>query len=374
MPAFPEIGPILRAIALLAALCLAPTAATMADPASPLFPIVDNGKWGFIDTAGTVVIAPRLPDYTSFHDGLARSQEDGKPVFVDRSGKTALRPPFEIARDFSEGLAAVNIGERRIPTIGMIQETGRWGYIDRNGKLVLPMTFTQADSFSEGLAAVHDGKQGGFIDHGGKMVFKAEFDVSWGFHEGLALVKSHLKMAYLDRAGRRLPTPPLDDNSSGASFSEGLAAVEIGGLWGYVDKSGKLVIPATFRQAASFHEGLAAVEPAEDGPRQSCPRQADGSSYSFVQSYGYIDRSGRMVIPATHERASDFSEGLALVSTCRRSRFIDHAGKTIIAIPYDDADLLPFSNGLAAISVLDGTGLHRGYIDKQGKLVRPLSN
>jgi len=119
---------------------------------------------------------------------------------------------------------------------------------------------------------------------------------------------------------------------------------------------------------------MAAVEPAENGPRQSCPRQPDGSSYSFVQSYGYIDRSGRMVIPATHERAGDFSEGLALVSTCRQSRFIDHDGKTVIAIPYDDADLLPFSDGLAAISVLDDKGLHRGYIDKGGRLVRPLSN
>jgi hypothetical protein len=201
------------------------------------------------------------------------------------------------------------------------------------------------------------------------MVFEAPFDVSWGFHEGVVLVKSNLKMIYLDRTGRRLPTPPIDDNSSGANFSEGLAAVEIGGLWGYIDKTGKLVIPAVFRQAGTFHEGLAAAQPAQNGPRQSCAAP-DGSNYSFVQSYGYIDRGGRFVIPPGDEYAHDFSEGLAAVSLCRHTRFIDHSGKTVIAIPYDDADVTSFSHGLAEVSFGDSAGMHRGYIDKQGRLVR----
>jgi hypothetical protein len=342
-------------------------------PPSPLFPIVENGKWGFMDAAGRVVIAPRLPDYSSFQDGLARSQEDGKTIVIDPTGKVVLRPAFDIVRDFSEGLAAVNIGEHRYPVIGVIEKTGRWGFIDKTGKLALPMKFTQADSFSEGLAAVHIGERGGFIDHKGKIMFEAPFDVSWGFHEGFVLVKSKLKMIYLDRTGRRLATPPLDDNSSGGSFSEGLAAVEINGLWGYIDKTGKLVIPATFRQASSFHEGLAAAQPAQNGPRQSCA-VPDGSRYSFVQSYGYIDRNGRFVIPPGDEYAADFSEGLAAVSICRQARFIDHTGRTAISIPYDDAEVTSFSHGLAEVSFVDSAGTHRGYINKQGKLVQAPAN
>jgi hypothetical protein len=62
------------------------------------------------------------------------------------------------------------------------------------------------------------------------------------------------------------------------------------------------------------------------------------------------------------------------VSTCRRSRFIDRDGKVRIVVYPDDADVSPFSDGLAALGVLDDTNMRLGYIDKHGKLVRPLSN
>jgi hypothetical protein len=42
-------------------------------------------------------------------------------------------------------------------------------------------------------------------------------------------------------------------------FSEGLAAVRDGGLWGYVDTDGRMTIPARFEQAGSFRGPLAAV-------------------------------------------------------------------------------------------------------------------
>lgn len=43
------------------------------------------------------------------------------------------------------------------------------------------------------------------------------------------------------------------------SFSEGLARVKIGDKWGYIDKTGKLAIPAQLNEAEAFSEGLALV-------------------------------------------------------------------------------------------------------------------
>jgi len=43
-------------------------------------------------------------------------------------------------------------------------------------------------------------------------------------------------------------------------FSERLAAVQIGGLAGYIDSDGAMVIPARFLRAMPFAEGRAVVE------------------------------------------------------------------------------------------------------------------
>jgi hypothetical protein len=60
-------------------------------------------------------------------------------------------------------------------------------------------------------------------------------------------------------------------------FSEGLAAVEIGGKWGYINKAGKMVIaPKELEHVEDFHHGLAFVT-TKDG------------------KYGYIDTSGKYV-------------------------------------------------------------------------------
>lgn len=43
------------------------------------------------------------------------------------------------------------------------------------------------------------------------------------------------------------------------AFHENLAVVKIGGKWGYIDKSGTIVIPGQFDMAKKFTNGLAAV-------------------------------------------------------------------------------------------------------------------
>jgi hypothetical protein len=61
------------------------------------------------------------------------------------------------------------------------------------------------------------------------------------------------------------------------SFSEGLAAVQIAGAWGYVDKTGQLVVePRDLTRAEDFHHGLA-LAVTRDG------------------RWGYINKAGKYV-------------------------------------------------------------------------------
>jgi hypothetical protein len=42
-------------------------------------------------------------------------------------------------------------------------------------------------------------------------------------------------------------------------FGEGLAAIKVGGKWGYIDKGGRIVINPQFDSVGLFSEGLADV-------------------------------------------------------------------------------------------------------------------
>jgi hypothetical protein len=333
-----------------------------------LYYVVKDDKWGFIDETGRVVITPQFDSANSFSDERALVAAGGKPRYIDTSGHFINTPPFDIGGNFAEGLAPVNVGQVRIPNIGIISAPGRWGYINTVGALVIPMKFQLADEFHEGLAAAHLGKTSGFIDHTGRFRINAPFDVSWGFSEGVVLVKSNLQMIYLDRRGKRLATPPLDPNYYGHSFHDGLAAIRIRDKWGFMDKTGRLVIAPQFIEAGDFSEGLAAVElPIDQSKEQPC-KLDETSSYTVAKKFGYIDRTGKLVIPPQWEYAGPFVAGLANVSACDKASFIDKTGHIQIATAFNEAS--PFAGALAPVNI----GSLIGYIDKTGKVIWQPSN
>ena len=99
-------------------------------------------------------------------------------------------------------------------------------------------------------------------------------------------VEQHKKWGYIDKTGRLIIPFKFD---GAADFSEGLAAVEIKEKTGYIDKTGKFVIPPRFLSGFPFSEGLAVV----------VIRRFEQKINSTCTSYGYIDRSGNMVIQAS---------------------------------------------------------------------------
>ncbi len=102
------------------------------------------------------------------------------------------------------------------------------------------------------------GDKRGYVDKTGKVVIAPHFDMALPFVEGLAEVKNADGCGFIDTTGKAVvPLGSIDDGAE--QFSEGLANVKIGKKWGFVDKSGNLVIAAQFDYAFKFSEGLAAV-------------------------------------------------------------------------------------------------------------------
>jgi hypothetical protein len=221
--------------------------------------VIKDELYGFIDSTGKEVIPTQFEDAASFSEGLAAVKVKGKNGFINKRGEMVIALAFERSCHgsvFSDGLAPVYT----------TMEEGTAGYIDKTGTMVIGPKFGFVDQFFEGLAMVRplESNEFGYINTKGEWVIKPAYDLSLGFHEGLATVKEmnndgSSTFAIIDKTGKEL-AKNMKYNFVGI-FKEGLAAFEnVNFQWGYIDRSGKEVIPAQFASPKFFINGLARVE------------------------------------------------------------------------------------------------------------------
>jgi len=110
---------------------------------------------------------------------------------------------------------------------------------------------------------------------------------------------------------------PLHQDQS--KYCCGPFLVSRGGLMGYINSSGEVVIDFRFYAAQPFSEGLASVRINQDGKD------------------GYIDNTGRFVIDPNFDWAFPFKEARAKVRVNGKWGFIDPSGRWIVEPTLEDA-------------------------------------
>jgi hypothetical protein len=180
--------------------------------------------------------------------------ENGKRGFIDKDGNVIIEPKYDMIEIFKDGLARVTVGAEY--SYGYIRKGGKRGYIDVTGKIVIDTIFDEIDYFEDGVAIFRIDDKKGIIDNRGNYVVKPLYDDLRLFSEDLASVKSDDKWGYIDRSGKYVIEPQYE---FAHSFSDGVASVRVDGKLGYIDKTGKFVIAPQFADAGSFWGGLACV-------------------------------------------------------------------------------------------------------------------
>jgi len=229
--------------------------------------------------------------------------------------------------------------------IGMFAKDNTFSFIDTTGKVVIDKKFSNAHEFKNGKARVtlisQKDNVDTYINHRGEVVpaptepepeikYKLDDDPSlyessddWGvgratitshnlsmlpFSEGFAAAfnKDNLSWGFVDTNFQFKIAPKNFDDVR--HFKEGLAPVCIKDespqhkrLWGYVDKTGTIVIKPQFHGAECFSDGLAKVSVPNPKEPNTCV-------------YGFIDKSGNFAIKPEYRFATSFSEGVAAVA------------------------------------------------------------
>lgn len=200
----------------------------------------ENDKYGYINRTGDIVIPCQWKYVHGFRDGLAIVvNEEEKKGYIDTKGNIVSPCQWEDIVIFREGMSPVKDGN------------GKWGAIDKEGKLVIPCIWNGMTSFGDGMTCVSK-----------EISIDVYEERSSMFNGGRWVKKTEIRHGYIDKTGKEVL--PFVWKSA-MMFSEGLGAVkDDNGKWGFIDKKGQVVIPCQWKDTYTFTNGTASVKDEND--------------------------------------------------------------------------------------------------------------
>ncbi|MDR1594967.1 MAG: WG repeat-containing protein [Prevotellaceae bacterium] len=249
--------------------------------------VILDGKWGMIDMETKQQIVPFLyEDINRMNEGIIAVKLDGKWGMINKETKKQIVPFLyeNINNRITAGIISVKLdGKWGMIEIKNLQNiipvkydeidrfyngravvllNGKYGYIDETGKEVIPCRYDEAKWFNFPAARVKLNGKYGFIDETGKNITPFKYDETY-VGKKIEWTKSDGKYGFFDRAAKKEIVVPKYDNLGRAinsidGFRNGMAQVILNGKHGYIDETGKEVIPCQY-DAAKYFEGDFAV-------------------------------------------------------------------------------------------------------------------
>ncbi len=231
----------------------------------------DNGYWGYIDTLGETRILHRYRDAGEFSEGRAWvklslktrffnfGENRNNYIYITETGEPAFSRKFSSVSDFFNGVAIVSRNKK-------------YGVIDINGNTLIPLIYNSVQRLP---------KSGNYVAYTTK-------------NKGMVLYNKRFEIIL-----QRAKYTEIHD------FNEGYAAVKAGGLWGYIDSTGRQIVKPTFRKAYEFRNGLAKVSTAD--------------MWTYVNKYGEKWKQ-------SFSECGNFRDSIALINNFSRKYYIDCMG------------------------------------------------
>jgi WG containing repeat len=242
-------------------------------------------------------------------------------ICLNEDGSEAFQIEAKYVYKFSDGMAPVKISK---------VVDNRWvssiGFVDKSGQLVIPSIYEKI-------------KGKGFVNN--RAWVKKKGDKFW---------------TLIDKTGKRIPTANYDKVAYIHEVNGEMLCVYQGDYLGFINQAGKEVIPCNYFGGTTFQQGLA------------CVSKGEGN-----EGYGFMDKTGKMIIPLQFKQAgitNFMANGMSRAGVNGKTVLIDKSGK--IVFKTSKGNIQGVSNGwVRMFTKNDRTGW--GYLSfKEKWMIQPI--
>ncbi len=337
-----------------------------------------NDKYGYINKTGNVVIKLIYDDAEAFEEGYAVVAKGENYGLIDKNGHQFL--PFiydaisigdddRILVSKNEKYGYLNIrGELAIPYVydlagdfengyAYVGKNGKMGIINHLGKEVLPITFDWVENFENGLARFRQDDFFGLADKKGNIIVQSQYKYLGKPKQNRLLAIKGGKVGYLNSKGETVIPFDFDEYpgvQKASEFENNLAKVVFKKKVGLIDTLGKYAIPPQYNEIKLLTKELAAVNTNNKWFFYNLPKRlAYGNGFENIYTeqdslirfmdkalMGFVDISGRVVIPATYQSAEDFKGGFSIVSKDGLIGIINKQNEKVIPLSYSKIEYI----------------------------------
>ena len=277
--------------------------------------IIENAgkKDGFINTKGEVVVEPKYRMVYDFQlDFIVVGKINGFLNLLNQEGK-------EIVEDIYSSDVSLSFNDK----LAKVKKKSKYGFIDINGNEVIKCKYSGLERFSCGISVFKEKKLYGCINTLGDIILNPKYDKINGFANTISLQNSNsynsaydsaIKNAFMNQEYSN--TDARSIVSIGTSFGlidtngnevvplifddfdyypkEEAYKVKKRNDYGFVDILGKELVTPQYKMVRNFSNGLAAIKNNE--------------------KWGFVNKSGMVLIECNYTNCTDFvGDGYAIL-------------------------------------------------------------
>lgn len=186
-------------------------------------------------------------------------------------------------------------------------DKGKWGYVDGDGNVVINYQYDEASFFLSGRAKVRKGDNFGYINEENKTIIPIKYNTIDVYNSNIYKVSAggnykdgvlfNEKYGFIDFNGVEILKPEYNEIGL---FTDGIAYIKKGDLYGYINDSIRVIIPCKFKAVGKFNkEGFVWVN-------EGCSFEKNSTSKIKDGKFGIYDKTGKIILPAKFKTAGIF--------------------------------------------------------------------